>query len=175
MNAARGAALNERRNEAQRARAWWKVLLAAVCLGAFLDQAIGADVMAAKIHRWVDALTHERDEEKAVAALVSLGPDAAPYLVGELGDMRPLPSESVSIHMSGSFEGLSHYGPKVVHDAVTLVLNEITGKNFEFVYNVADPAMRARNTQQWQEWCVATYPDKARICSRSRLTRRDKL
>lgn len=141
------------------------MLLAAVCFGAFLGQATGADVMSAKVHRWVDALTHERDEQKAVSALVSLGPDAVPYLIGELGDMRPLPAVSVTIHMSGSFEGLSHYGPKVVHDAVALVLNGSTGKNFEFVYNGADPAVRRRNTRQWQDWCVATYPDKARVCS----------
>lgn len=78
----------------------------------------------------------------------TLEPDALSNLIGQLGDMRPLPAQTVTIHTSVSVEGSSHSGAKVVHAAVALVLNETTSKDFEVVHNGADLAVRAWNMRQ---------------------------
>ncbi len=105
--------------------------------------------------------------EQAFSDLEAMGMEAAPYLVGHLNDFRPLAVQQISLvnRSPKAFEGLRHYGPKVVHDALSAILNQITGQHFEFVYNGASEAERRKNLNAWRSWCVSTFPQKVRACN----------
>ncbi|WP_434026606.1 hypothetical protein [[Pseudomonas] boreopolis] len=127
----------------------------------------GNESFESRISKLVDQTTKsERTERKAFSELESLGNQAVPYLVGHLGDMRPLAAQEISFEnkASDAFEGARHYGPRTVHDALAAILNQITGQNFVFVYNGATPQEREENRDKWIEWCRSNYPDQAEIC-----------
>jgi hypothetical protein len=106
-------------------------------------------------------------EANAFGQVEALGPDIVPYLVGHLSDMRPLPIREITLSNTApdAFEGLRHYQPAVVHDALAAILNQLTAQNFVFVYNGASQADRQSNTAQWREWCARTYPAKSLVCA----------
>ena len=89
-----------------------------------------------------------------------------PYLVSHLGDTRPLARSEISLtnKASNSFEGLRHYSPDTVHDALAAILNQITGESFVFVYNGATPEEREQNRHTWGDWCRSAFPDEAEEC-----------
>lgn len=94
------------------------------------------------------------------------GEQAVPYIVGHLRDTRPLARKEISLQNKSSktFEGVRHYAPSTVHDALAAILTQITGQYFVFVYNGATPKEREENRRKWVEWCRMRYPDQARIC-----------
>lgn len=124
------------------------------------------DPMAHRVASLVDATTQKATEAQAFVELESLGDDAVPYLIGHLGDERTLPIKQISLvnKAPDAFEGIRHYGPKVVHDALSAILNQITGKSFEFVYNGSTSTERKADQRQWQDWCATAYPEKISIC-----------
>ena len=115
----------------------------------------------------VDRTTIQSQEQDAFAQLEALGSPAVPYLVSHLGDMRPLPEHEISLanNAPGAFEGLRHYSPQTVHDALAAILNQLTDRNFVPVYNGASLPERQANTAQWLAWCVKAFPAKAVVCS----------
>ena len=128
----------------------------------------GKESLESRVSRLVDQTTKSaKAEQKAFNELESLGSQAVPYLVGHLGDVRPLAAREISFEnkASDAFEGVRHYGPSTVHDALAAILNQITGQNFVFVYNGATPQEREENRRKWIEWCRSTYPDQAEICN----------
>ena len=146
-----------------RATAFLVVVLLAGCA---TNNASAGDPMAQKVTLLVNATTRKASEEKAFAELTSLGNEAVPYLVGHLGDTRKLPIKHLNLINTApdAFEGIRHYGPEVVHDGLSAVLNQLTGKSFEFVFNGSTPAERESDRKQWQDWCVEAYPEKASVC-----------
>lgn len=141
-------------------------LMVVLLVGCATNQASADDPMAKRIASLIDSTTRKSSEAQAFAQLQSFGDDAVPYLVGHLGDMRKLPVKQLSLvdKAPDAFEGVRHYGPEVVHDGLSAVLNQITGKSFEFVYNASNPAERESDRKQWQDWCVEAYPEKASVC-----------
>lgn len=128
----------------------------------------GNESLESRVSKLIDQTTKSgRAERQAFSELESLGNQAVPYLVGHLGDMRPLAAREISFEnkASGAFEGVRHYGPYTVHDALAAILNQITGQSFVFVYNGATPQERRENRSKWIEWCRSNYPDQAEICS----------
>jgi hypothetical protein len=136
----------------------------------FVIQIVGAqegrDNIAARVSVLVEAALVKDKETQAFAELETMGIEATPYLVGHLDDMRPLPVQQISLvnNSPKAFEELRHYGPKVVHDALAAILNQVTGQHFVFVYNGASEADRRENIQAWRSWCRSTFPNKTRTC-----------
>jgi hypothetical protein len=126
------------------------------------------DPVELRVTTLVNETVKPESEAAAFSALEELGAPAVPYIVGHLGDVRSLPIRSISLATKGTaaFEGARQYAPVVVHDALSAILNQITGQSFEFVYNGATAEVRARNAQAWVSWCVRTYPSNAHICRR---------
>ena len=141
-------------------------LLVALLSGCATNSATAEDPMARRVASLVEATTHKATEDQAFIELESLGDGAVPYLIGHLGDERALPIKQISLlnKAPDAFEGIRHYGPTVVHDALSALLNQITGKSFEFVYNGSTQAEREADRKQWQDWCAKTYPEKVSIC-----------
>ena len=141
-------------------------LMVVLLVGCATNHASADDPMAKRVASLIDSTTRKSSEAQAFAQLQSLGDGAVPYLVGHLGDMRKLPVEQLSLvnKAPDAFERVRHYGPEVVHDGLSAVLNQITGKSFEFVYNGSNSAERESDRKQWQDWCVEAYPEKASVC-----------
>jgi hypothetical protein len=123
--------------------------------------------MAQRVASLVNDTIKYSVEQQAFSKLEALGPAAVPYIVSHLGDMRPLPEHEISLanNSPDAFEGFRHYSPETVHDALSAILNQLTGQSFAPVYNGATPTQRQANRMQWQVWCARAYPTNAAICS----------
>lgn len=143
-----------------------KAILLALPIAGCATLSSSPDRMARRVAALVDETTNPRTEMQVFEQLEALGPDAAPYIVRHLGDTRPLPIKEIELANGspGAFEGVRHYAPEVVHDALSAILNQISGVSFEFVYNGATSKARELDRAHWQAWCVDTYPAKASIC-----------
>jgi hypothetical protein len=104
--------------------------------------------------------------EEAFRELEALDTIGVPYLIGRLGDVRLLSVQAITLTNKSpqAFEGTRHYAPRTVHDALSAILNQITGERFEFVYNGASPEIRERNALQWRAWCKGRFPDQRKVC-----------
>jgi hypothetical protein len=128
--------------------------------------AAGQSTVGEKVSALVsDTLVAEK-EAQAFSVLEALGNEAVPYIVGQLGDFRPLPVQRISLVNKSpkAFEGLRHYSPRTVHDALSAILNQVTGQHFEVVYNGASEATRVQNRERWRLWCVQAFSDQAAAC-----------
>lgn len=105
------------------------------------------DSVATKTAELVDATTStSRRQMQALGELEAMGEVVVPYLVAHLDDMRPLATDRISLvnKSPDAFEAFRHYSPKVVHDALAAILNQITGNSFVFVYNGATSQQRKK-------------------------------
>lgn len=144
------------------------IALLALCLLPGCASGRGSESLESRVSRLVDQTTKsEKAAQKAFGELESLGNQAVPYLVGHLGDMRPLATREISLvnKASDAFEGVRHYGPKTVHDALAAILSQITGRSFVIVYNGATPQEREDNRSKWIEWCRVTFPEQSETCN----------
>lgn len=115
----------------------------------------------------VDSATRSpRSQMKAMEALEHMGEPAVPYIVAHLGDMRPVASRTIAFANTSpqSFEAFRHYKSETVHDALSALLNQMTGQGFESVSNGATSAQRLQNVRKWVRWCKQAYPDHAKHC-----------
>lgn len=129
-----------------------------------------------QINTLIEKMLQADTEQQAFANLETLGKPAVPYIVGHLSDARPLPVHSISLrnHAQNAFEAYRHYSPETVHDALSAILNQLTGTNFEFVYNGAEPEIRNKNTIAWHNWCNKNYPKQQAICAGENLQKQSK-
>jgi hypothetical protein len=132
---------------------------------------LGNELLGSRVSRLVDQTTESKESEsQAIKELESLDSQAVPYLVSHLGDLRPLADPEIVLSNKGAdtFESARHYTPDNVHDALSAILNQITGQNFVFVYNGATPAERVENRQKWVDWCRSVYSSQAAVCNDDR-------
>ena len=122
--------------------------------------------MASQVSQLVEQTITKNTEQAAFASLEALGTPAVPYLLSHLDDTRPLPEHEIGLANTSpdAFEGVRHYSPATVHDALAAILNQITGQNFVTVYNGATPLERQANINQWRAWCAAHFPGQASVC-----------
>jgi len=110
--------------------------------------------VAALIEKMVDKKT----EQQAFADLESLGCPAVPTIIERMDDRRKLPDPRISLRNKSpdAFEGLRHYGPEKVVDALAAILNQITGQHFGFIYNGATDAERDKTVRGWRDFLRTT-------------------
>jgi hypothetical protein len=105
-----------------------------------------------------------KTEEQAFADLESLGCPAVPAIIEQMDDRRKLPDPRISLRNKApdAFEGLRHYGPEKVVDALAAILNQITGQHFGFIYNGGTDAERDKAVRGWRNFLRTTPP--AKLC-----------
>ena len=104
-------------------------------------------------------------EQKAFSDLEALGCAAVPATIRRMDDRRALPDPRISLRNKSpdAFEGIRHYGPTQVVDALAAILNQVTGQHFGFIYNGATDAERTKTIQGWREFLKSTpAPDLCR-------------
>lgn len=112
------------------------------------------------------AVTSKSAQKKSFDELVSLGGNAIPYLVSNLGDSRILPFSGITLpnRAQDAFESHRRYSPETMHDALAAILNHMTGQSFVFVYNGATSREREYNLAKWVQWCQSEYKAQAEDC-----------
>jgi hypothetical protein len=142
-------------------------MIGAIWVVSFVAACATVDPRSSQVNALIAETLNKETEQQAFRSLEALGNDGVPYIVGHLDDLRPLPEARISLFNKSpkAFEGIRHYGPKTVHDALSAILNQITRQHFEFVYNGATNEVRAKNTAQWRAWCISSFPEKVDACN----------
>ncbi|HEX2763503.1 MAG TPA: hypothetical protein VHM92_06615 [Allosphingosinicella sp.] len=84
--------------------------------------------------------------------LEALGEPAVPAIIAQMDDRRPLAFQEISLVNTSpdGFEGLRHYGPELIVDALDAVLNQITGHSFGEIVNGASERQRRGAVDGWR-------------------------
>jgi hypothetical protein len=139
----------------------WLALLSMVAQGFAQSQEKAIDKRVAVL---IERMTKRSTEEKAFADLETMGCAAVPAIVNRMDERRKLPDPRISLRNKShdAFEGLRHYGPEKVVDALAAILNQVTGQDFGFIYNGATEEERTKAVKGWREF-VQTTPS-SRLC-----------
>lgn len=84
--------------------------------------------------------------------LIALGDEAVPAIIMQMDDQRPLAASQISLvnKFPGAFEGIRHYGPDLIVEALAAVLNDITGENFGNIHNGGSAEARTKAVRGWR-------------------------
>ena len=106
----------------------------------------------------IGKMSNRSTEQRAFADLEALGCPAVPAIIKRMDDRRNLPDHRISLKNKSpqAFEGLRHYGPEKVVDALAAILNQITGQDFGFIYNGATEAERTKTVREWRDFLERT-------------------
>jgi hypothetical protein len=112
----------------------------------------------------IERMSDQKTEQQAFTDLESLGCLAVPAIIERMDDRRKLPDPRISLRNKSpdAFEGLRHYGPEKIVDALAAILNQITGKDFGFIYNGATDAERGKTVRGWRDFLHTT--PAAKLC-----------
>jgi hypothetical protein len=110
------------------------------------------------IRNIINNITNRRMQQDGFRRLENYGNDGIPYIILFLDDFRQLPIRSISLenNFPGAFEGIRHYGPYLVVDALAAILNQITGESFGSIYNGDDTSDEERR-QCINGWYIYLY------------------
>jgi len=103
-------------------------------------------------------MTNAKTEQKAFVDLEALGCPAVPAIIQQMDNRRPLPDPNISLRNKSpkAFEGTRFYGPKQVVDALSAILNQLTGQDFGFIENGGTDFERTKAVQGWRKYLEST-------------------
>lgn len=110
----------------------------------------------ARVKKLLDLATSSATQTHAFEELESLGKSAVPAMIMLMDDRRPLAEPHISLtnRSPTAFEGIRHYGPKLVVDAADALLNQITGETFG---NIANGGSERERTAAVRGWRIYLY------------------
>ena len=120
------------------------------------------------IERAVNATTQD-EQQAAFDDIVKLGCRAVPEIVSVMDDDRPLPLAYIRLSNDDdphAFEAFSQYAPRVVTDALAAILNQLTWRDFGFIYNGGTTEERRKVVKAWRNYVRDT--PKAKLCAAKR-------
>jgi hypothetical protein len=110
------------------------------------------DNLQGTVRALIDEMTDEATQQDAVWRLQRLGPRAAPSIIRLMDDRRTLPltrTMFINNHPK-AFEAISHYGPKVVVDALATVLPGMTERSFGAINSGGSEDERRTVVNAWR-------------------------
>jgi hypothetical protein len=110
------------------------------------------DPLYHKVAALVEATLQRDTQENAFRQLAALSQAGVPAMIMLMDDRRPLPVKRISLvkRSPGSFEGVRHYRPEVVVDALAIILNQLTGETFGQIENGASERQRKAEIEGWR-------------------------
>jgi hypothetical protein len=142
----------------------------ALFLSTFVSNFAG-NPTAAQVDLLIKSAPHDvRSEKDAFAALIAMGESAAPFIIGHLDDMRPLPDRNITLANNNPNvnETMANYEAEVVHDALSIILQQIThhdiGSRYDGAGLVERNVEREKIRSQWVDYCKKRYRENARYC-----------
>jgi len=94
-----------------------------------------------------------RDRQYAIfRQLEGLGKAAVPAIVAQMDDRRPLAVHQIELKSNypGAFEGIRHYAPEAVVDALANILNQVEGPVFDNILNGGTEKARRSTINAWR-------------------------
>jgi hypothetical protein len=89
--------------------------------------------------------------------LLSVRCSVVPALIRQMDDRRPYAGDELAVGTGpGAFEGVAHYEPKLVVDAVSIILGHLTNQSFGFIHNGGADEARQREVTKWRTWLALT-------------------
>jgi hypothetical protein len=105
------------------------------------------------VHDFLSALPQATpDQQKEIfRKLEALGDEGVPAMIAQMDDRRALAVPQITLvnNNPNAFEGLRHYGPELVVDALDAILNQITGFG-GFVVNGGSERERQAAVAAWR-------------------------
>jgi hypothetical protein len=137
-------------------------LLFATGENAALTQAAQEPPADKQVALLIEKSLQRKTEQQAFSDLETLGCAAVPAIIKRMDDRRKLPVPRISLRNKSpdAFEGMRHYSPQVVVDALAAILSQITGQGFGFISNGATEAERTKTIQGWRDFLKKTAPSK---------------
>jgi hypothetical protein len=113
----------------------------------------------------IEKLEDRKTEQQAFIDLEALGCPAVPTMIERMDDRRKLPDPAISLRNKSPdrFEAVRQYGPEKVVDALAAILNQLTGRQFGFIYNGGTDAERDKTVRGWRNFLRTTPP--AKLCA----------
>lgn len=110
-----------------------------------------------KVKGYISNITNVLFEKKSFKQLEEMGEAGIPYIILLLDNFKTLPIKSIILENKSeyAFEATRHYGPELVIDALTAILNQITGEDFGSIYN--GEATQEERTLVLNGWRVYLY------------------
>jgi hypothetical protein len=122
--------------------------------------------IARKVAIEIENMQNAETQMEAFSNLEKMGDEAVPYIIGQLDNTNKLPIHSISLtnNWPSAFEGLRHYKPELVQEALAAILNQLTGQHFETIYSGSTAMEREKDLKSWRGWCVKQYPKLKDVC-----------
>ena len=100
----------------------------------------------------IEQALNKETQEEAFNKLLIMGPKAVPSIIQLMDDRRRLPLQQMNItnRSPNAFEATAHYGPKVMVDALSIILNQLAHESFGSIYNGGSEQERKRVVQAWR-------------------------
>jgi len=107
-----------------------------------------------RVKNVLDATTRKDSQMSAFRELEELGPKAVPAIIMLMDDRRDLAVPAISLRNKSpdAFEGIRHYGPKKIVDAMDAILNQITGEAFGNIANGGTERERQEAVKGWRTY-----------------------
>lgn len=104
------------------------------------------------VHRLLAGLHRARRarQDAIFRQLEALGRAGVPAIIAQMDDRRPLATTAISLrnNFPNAFEGIRHYRPERVVDALDAILNQLTGEGASIVNGGSD-AQRSNAVAAW--------------------------
>ena len=127
-----------------------------------------------RVKELIDRTTQRETQVDAFGQLEKLGLDGVPAMIMLMDDRRDLAIPAITfVNPPGHWEGLRHYGPRKVVDAISAVLNQITSQVFGSIYNGASEKERQEAVNGWKLYLY--HWKKRRTESGRRALRNDQI
>ncbi len=112
-----------------------------------------------KVKQLIDKTTKKDTQMAAFTELENLGPNSVPAIIMLMDDRRDLAVPEISLeNPPDNWEGIRHYGPKKIVDAMDAILNQITNESFGNIHNSGSERERVEAVNGWRIYLY--YLDK---------------
>jgi hypothetical protein len=96
-------------------------------------------------------------QEGIFRRLEALGPAAAPAIIAQMDDRRPLAFRQIALRNKSrdAWEDYRQYGPEQVVDALDAILGQITGESYGGIYNGGSERERRNAVASWRIYAAS--------------------
>jgi hypothetical protein len=110
-----------------------------------------SDDIGNQVTRAIDRLasSSEFQKKEGLETLLQLGCKSVPYIILDMNDHRPFHGNLVLANPPGVFEVVRQYAPKQMIDALSAILNDITGEDSRFISNGGSDNERQKEYEFW--------------------------
>ena len=110
------------------------------------------DKFHARIADLIEQALKPKTQAEAFDKILRIGPAAVPSIIQLMDDRRRLPLQQMSVETRNpnAFEAIAHYSPKVMVDALSMLLSQLTHESFGQLNNGGSEQERMRVIRAWR-------------------------